>query len=260
MKITTKTTKEQLVKAIGANISQIDKKGHKDLYDRLAYTDKVYRKDSSNVTKADLVTLVKDMMKALGDRFKEPAVQLAPANSLKKSKKAEPKEETPQTEETSETPKKKVTKKKGTPKKSEDSAVNSLEVDLADVFKEEITIEDGDSKVSLKIAHDIKDMKSLVKALENNETIVFAMYWSERLLAQFPYFNGDFKAPAKFPMDLDLSTCLYASDNGTCAYAISSFTEGMYLILPEHLKEYNGLRFSNGIEYQIYREVETDEE
>lgn len=259
MKITTKTTKEQLAKAIGANVSQLDKKGNKDLYDRITYTDKVYKKDSSNVTKADLVTLVKDMMKVLGDKFKEPATQLAPANSLKKPKKAEPKEE-PQTEEKAVAPKKPSSKKKATPKKAEDSAVTSLEVDLAEVFKDTLTIEDGDSKVSLKIAHDIKDMEDLVKALENNETIVFAMYWSERLLQQFPYFNGDFKAPAKFPMDLDLSTCLYASDSGTCAYAISSFTEGMYLILPEHLKEHKGLRFSNGIEYQIYREVETDEE
>lgn len=262
MKITTKTTKEQLVKAIGANISQIDKKGHKDLYDRLAYTDKVYRKDSSNVTKADLVTLVKDMMKALGDKFKEPALQLAPANSLKKPKKAEePMEETPQTEETAETPKKKATKKKATPKKSK--AVETAEdLSLAKkYFPETYEIEENNIVTTMEIAHDIKTVKDLTKALEENESspIVFAFLWTKAHLKKYKYFDGLVEIPKEFPDNLDLATCIYSSENNTVAYALSQYTEAFYTIVNEMLEEVEGVRYCNGCEFQVYRVTEVTE-
>jgi hypothetical protein len=54
-----------------------------------------------------------------------------------------------------------------------------------------------------------------------------------------------------------LTSLVHVSEDGVIAYSISMYTEAMYHVLPDHLKEEeDGLRFSNGIEYQIYRQVQ----
>ena len=105
MKITTKTTKEQLKSFLGANAKAV-KTADKDLFDQIAYADKMAKKDDSKVTRKDLVDLVKSVIALLGDKCVEPALaqEKAPAtpqaeNSVKKlakgvSKKQETKEET----------------------------------------------------------------------------------------------------------------------------------------------------------------------
>lgn len=285
MKITTKTTKEQLVKALGNNAVAI-KGANKDLYQQMEYSSKMMKKEPAKVTRADLVAMVKEAMKTLGDAFKEPVLTPATVgaeNSIKKTlKKGAPKksEEVSEQEEASEekevkaVPEKKEEPKveksanktskgvKKTPAKKSGATVLNKEEEsveqatlLADVFEETLTLKDDDGEeVTYEIAHDIKNMDDLFKAMENEEVVVFAMYWTKRHLKQFPYFNGDFKAPKEFPLDLDMATCLYASDNGTCAYVMSMYTEGMYVIFPDNLEEVKGVRFSNGIEYQIYRQ------
>lgn len=265
MKITTKTTKEQIITALGMNASAIKKVGG-ELFDRMNYTDKMLKKDPSKVKRADLVGLLKDVMNTLGDKFKEPSLQPVAENSVKKTvgKKTTAKAEN-DGEPTA--PKKSVktkgTAKKTPSKKSGATVLNSEEetaeqaVLLADTFTETLEVKDDDGDVvTYEIAHDIKTMEDLMKSMEKGDIVVFAMYWTKRHLKQFPYFNGQFKAPKEFPLDLDLATCLYASDNGTCAYVMSMYTEGMYVIFPENLDELNGVRFSNGIEFQIYRQVE----
>ena len=71
MKITAKTTKEQLKTFLGMNASAV-KEADKDLFDRLVYADKMLRKDESKVQRKDLVDLAKDVIKALGDKCVEP--------------------------------------------------------------------------------------------------------------------------------------------------------------------------------------------
>lgn len=285
MKITTKTTKEQLVKALGDNAVAI-KGANKDLYQQMEYSSKMMKKEPAKVTRADLVAMVKEAMKTLGDAFKEPVLTPATVgaeNSIKKTlKKGAPKksEEVSEQEEASEekevkaVPEKKEEPKveksanktskgvKKTPAKKSGATVLNKEEEsveqatlLADVFEETLTLKDDEGEeVTYEIAHDIKNMDDLFKAMENEEVVVFTMYWTKRHLKQFPYFNGEFKAPKEFPLDLDMATCLYASDNGTCAYVMSMYTEGMYVIFPDNLEEVKGVRFSNGIEYQIYRQ------
>ena len=75
-------------------------------------------------------------------------------------------------------------------------------------------------------------------------------------MKQFNYADGLFKTPKEFPMDIDLASCFYVSDDKVVAYAISIYTEANYMILPDALEELDGLRYCNGIEYQIYRLVE----
>lgn len=129
------------------------------------------------------------------------------------------------------------------------SVVSEKAIQLADTFADTLEIE-GETYT---IAHDIKDIKTLHDALDKDEQVVFATYWTKRHLRQFNYSNF-VKAPKSFPNDLDLASCLYVSDDGVIAYALSMYTEGMYSFLPEDLaEEADGLRYSNGMEFQIYR-------
>ena len=280
MKITTKTTKEQLKSFLGANAKAV-KTADKDLFDQIAYADKMAKKDDSKVTRKDLVDLVKSVISLLGDKCVEPALaqEKAPAtpqaeNSVKKlakgvSKKQETKEETSseesgESEKTAEetqgaeekkAPKKSLSGKKKPATKKE--GVTDLEpttssdkaVQLAKMFPK--TIEVGDAKYEL--AEDIKTLEDLYEALNKDEEIVFAYYWTKRHLKQFDYFMGWLGQPKSFDNDLDLATAMYVSDEKKVAYQISMYTEAVYTILPTDFEEVDGVRVAGGIEYQIYR-------
>jgi len=276
MKITSKTTKQELANVLGAN-AKVVKEQDKNLYDQMAYTSDMMKKDEKKVTRRDLVDLVKDVMKALGDKFVEPALaQETPApavqpqaeNAVKKltkgvSKKQEmkPTKEEPAKDKSTEeqgaekAPKKSLGKKSTTKKSKE--GVTDLEpatssdkaVQLAKMFPKEISVGDD----TYELAEDIKNFDDLYNALEKDEEIVFAYYWTKRHLKQFPYFMGWLGQPKSFDNDLDLATAMYVSDEKKVAYQISMYTEAVYTILPTDFEEVDGVRVAGGIEYQIYR-------
>ena len=276
MKITSKTTKQELANVLGAN-AKVVKEQDKNLYDQMAYTSDMMKKDEKKVTRRDLVDLVKDVMKALGDKFVEPALAeektLAPVqpqaeNAVKKltkgvSKKQEmkPAKEEPAKDESTEeqgaekAPKKSLGKKSTTKKSKE--GVTDLEtatssdkaVQLAKMFPKEISVGDD----TYELAEDIKTFDDLYDALEKDEDIVFAYYWTKRHLKQFDYFMGWLGQPKSFDNDLDLATAMYVSDEKKVAYQISMYTEAVYTILPTDFEEVDGVRVAGGIEYQIYR-------
>lgn len=276
MKITSKTTKQELANVLGAN-AKVVKEQDKNLYDQMAYTSDMMKKDEKKVTRRDLVDLVKDVMKALGDKFVEPALaQETPApavqpqaeNAVKKltkgvSKKQEmkPTKEEPAKDKSTEeqgaekAPKKSLGKKSTTKKSKE--GVTDLEpatssdkaVQLAKMFPKEISVGDD----TYELAEDIKNFDDLYNALEKDEEIVFAYYWTKRHLKQFPYFMGWLGQPKSFDNDLDLATAMYVSDDKKVAYQISMYTEAVYTILPTDFDEVDGVRVAGGIEYQIYR-------
>ena len=282
MKITTKTTKEQLKSFLGANAKAV-KTADKDLFDQIAYADKMAKKDDSKVTRKDLVDLVKSVISLLGDKCVEPALaqEKAPAtpqaeNSVKKlakgvSKKQETKEETSseesgESEKTAEetqgaeekkAPKKSLSGKKKPATKKE--GVTDLEpttssdkaVQLAKMFPK--TIEVGDAKYEL--AEDIKTLEDLYEALNKDEEIVFAYCWTKRHLKQFDYFMGWLGQPKSFDNDLDLATAIYVSDEKKVSYQVSMYTEAVYTILPTDFEEVDGVRVAGAIEFQIYRAV-----
>ena len=285
MKITAKTTKEQLKSFLGANAKAV-KTADKDLFDQISYADKMAKKDDSKVTRKDLVDLVKSVMTLLGDKCVEPALaQETPAtpqaeNSVKKlakgvSKKQETKEETSSeesgesentAEETQEeantekvddkSAKKSLSGKKKSATKKEgvtalEGSNNQKTVQMAKQFPQ--TIEVGDSKYEL--ATDIKTMEDLYEALNKDEEIVFAYYWTKRHLKQFNYFGQLLGQPKSFDNDLDLCTAIYVSDEKKVAYQVSMYTEAFYTVLPEHFEEEDGIRVAGGIEFQIYRAV-----
>ena len=276
MKITSKTTKQELANVLGAN-AKVVKEQDKNLYDQMAYTSDMMKKDEKKVTRRDLVDLVKDVMKALGDKFVEPAlaqetptpaVQPQAENAVKKltkgvSKKQEmkPAKEEPAKDKSTEeqgaekAPKKSLGKKSTTKKSKE--GVTDLEpatssdkaVQLAKMFPKEISVGDD----TYELAEDIKTFDDLYDALEKDEDIVFAYYWTKRHLKQFDYFMGWLGQPKSFDNDLDLATAMYVSDEKKGAYQISMYTEAVYTILPTDFEEVDGVRVAGGIEYQIYR-------
>ena len=288
MKITRKTTMEQLNQFLGEN-AKLVQKASKELFDQMDYASKMMKKDASKVTRQDLVDLAKSVAETLGDKcimtaFAEEKpveeAKVAPKKSTKakaekkpvedslktakgvaksnskKDKKAEEPAEEELTEVVSEKAEKTAKKSGKSLKKDKKDGVTTLEdrasikiVPMAKQFPETITVGDA----VYEIAHDIKEMKDLHEALENDEEIVFAYWWTKRHLKQFPYFSGMLGQPKSFKDDLDLATAIYVSDEDVVAYAVSMYTEAIYTTIPMDLPEEDGLRINCGMEYQIYR-------
>lgn len=264
--VVNKMTKAQLKELLNNNFKAIKSSKNKALVDSLNYTSKAYKEDEKSVTKKDLLDLVKDAMSTLGEKFILEAptpVENSVKPSGKKLSKKSKTEEVEETEETPEAPKetpKKTSKKKPANKESAVSLSNPEEentpaVLLAETFKEEIVLSDEGGESKYQIAHDIDSIEKLVEAFNNEETIVFAYYWTPRLLKQFKY-SEYVNTPKEFPLDLDVATCIYVSDEGIIAYAVSLYTEAVYIISPSDFEEIQGVRFANGCEFQIYRLVE----
>lgn len=272
MKITAKTSKEQLKSLLGANVKAV-KEQDKDLYDRIAYADKMIKKDESKVSRKDLVDLAKEVITLLGEKLVVPTPQPVAENSVKKTTKTAPKteESVPEVSESEETvqeepakteekvDKKSAKKSLGKKAKKEpkegvvvlNEEANVKAIQLAKMFP--TTLEVGENKYEL--ASDIKTMEDLYNALANDEEIVFAYYWTKRHLKQFPYFNGWLGQPKTFDSDLDLATAIYVSEEHKVSYQVSMYTEAVYTILPQDLEEEDGIRLTCGTEYQIYRKA-----
>jgi hypothetical protein len=248
---TAKMNKEQMVQFLDEHFNEVT---DKNLQERITYTANAWKKDHDSVKLSDLRPLVKEVEALLPEEESKPA----PANSTKKTLKKSSKKEEPKTEETAPKEEKKAPAKKPVAKKSEKkSAVQKSEqkgtnFDLAGMFEETITTEIG----TLTKAQDIKTFADLRKALENEEEIYFAIYWTERLLRQFDYVGTieTVKKPKNFPNDLDLVSCIYLSDEDKLAVGISSYTDMPYIIQPKDMTiTEDGFRYTSNMEFELYR-------
>lgn len=248
---TAKMNKEQTVQFLDEHFNEVT---DKNLQERITYTANAWKKDHDSVKLSDLRPLVKEVEALLPEEESKPA----PANSTKKTLRKSSKQEEPKTEETAPKEEKKAPAKKPVAKKSEKkSAVQKSEqkgtnFDLAGMFEETITTEIG----TLTKAQDIKTFADLRKALENEEEIYFAIYWTERLLRQFDYVGTieTVKKPKNFPNDLDLVSCIYLSDEDKLAVGISSYTDMPYIIQPKDMTiTEDGFRYTSNMEFELYR-------
>lgn len=248
---TAKMNKEQMVQFLDQHFNEVT---DKNLQDRIVYTANAWKKSPDSVKLSDLRPLVKEVEAILPKEESKPA----PANSTKKTLRKSSKKEEPKTEETAPKEEKKAPAKKPVAKKSEKkSAVQKSEqkgtnFDLAGMFEETITTEIG----TLTKAQDIKTFADLRKALENEEEIYFAIYWTERLLRQFDYVGTieTVKKPKNFPNDLDLVSCIYLSDEDKLAVGISSYTDMPYIIQPKDMTiTEDGFRYTSNMEFELYR-------
>lgn len=256
---TAKMNKEQMVQFLDEHFNEVT---DKNLQERITYTANAWKKDHDSVKLSDLRPLVKEVEALLPEEESKPAPANSTKKTLKKSskktlKKSSKKEE-PETEETAPKEEKKAPAKKPVAKKSEKkSAVQKSEqkgtnFDLAGMFEETITTEIG----TLTKAQDIKTFADLRKALENEEEIYFAIYWTERLLRQFDYVGTieTVKKPKNFPNDLDLVSCIYLSDEDKLAVGISSYTDMPYIIQPKDMTiTEDGFRYTSNMEFELYR-------
>lgn len=255
-KITAKTTKKELKDILNVNVKAV-KEQDKDLYDRICYAGKMSKEDDSKVTRTDLASLVKEVIKLLGDKLVEPQLTPVAENSVKlkggttkvKEEVVEKSEKTAEKEE----PKAEKTAKKSLGKKKDDDTKSSKEeVVQNDIFPEEMTV-DG---VHYKLAHDITSMEDLLGAIEKDETIFTAFHWTKTDLKKYPYFPGVIaKNPKSFEHNLDLASALYVSEHNTVAYFLSTYTEGCYNLIPDDFEEVEGIRYAGMMSYQIYRAV-----
>lgn len=248
---TAKMNKEQMVQFLDEHFNEVT---DKNLQERITYTANAWKKDHDSVKLSDLRPLVKEVEALLPEEESKPA----PANSTKKTLKKSSKKEEPKTEETAPKEEKKAPAKKPVAKKSEKksavqkSGQKGTNFDLAGMFEETITTEIG----TLTKAHDIKTFADLRKALENEEEIYFAIYWTERLLRQFDYVGTieTVKKPKNFPNDLDLVSCIYLSDEDKLAVGISSYTDMPYIIQPKDMTiTEDGFRYTSNMEFELYR-------
>lgn len=258
---TAKMNKEQMVSFLDQHFNEVT---DENLKSRITYTANAWKKDADSVKLSDLRPLVKEVEALLPKEEKKSA----PVNSAKKTlKKSTPKKEPEKQEEApteeAEKPEEKTEEKKPakklakktTPKKPvavEKSSDKGVAFDLASVFIDTIQTEIG----TLEKAQDIKTFADLKKALEAEEEVYFAIYWSERLLRQFDY-NGNLatvKKPKKFENDLDLVSCIYLSDEEKLAVGISSYTDMPYIIQPKDMEvTEDNMRYTNNMEFELYR-------
>lgn len=208
-KITVKTSADTLKEVLSLNKKLVDD----NLRESIEYT----LDPKHHAKRSDLVDLVKEVMKELGDDFKSPKETSSSKTKEKKSKTenlvkkpkatkpAEDTEEEPEetNEEEPEEEKKTKPAKKGSgakksPKKSpkKDDGVTALEtvdspkaVQLAKMFPETLTI--GDEV--FKIDHSVKKLEDMAEG-----EYELAFYWTKRHLKQFPYFNGWLGQPKSF--------------------------------------------------------------
>ena len=160
----------------------------------------------------------------------------------------------PTTEESTKKPAKKSGNKRvSTPKQApvvplEGADSNPKAIQMAKMFPDTITIGED----AYIVDHSVTKMEDLFALFDKEVEIVLAFYWTKRHLKQFRYFNGWLGQPKSFDNDLDLATVVYVSDKGRVAHAVSMYTEGMYTLLSTDIPEDEGIRYSSGMEFQIY--------
>ena len=281
MKITTKTTKEQLTSFLEESLKNLT---DSNLKDRINYA---LEAEEDKVTKKDLGDLAKEVIKTLALDKTEPKVEPKAENSVQKlnkgiskkqkdleeapKKKPVPKKSEPESEETAEEPKtepKEAEKPDEKPAKKQKPKKSKVHEVTDDDFPE--TLETVGERVDEKgekipiittytLAHDIQSMEDLYNALTKDEEIALAFYYSRKMLKEAPYFYNMVEAPKSFQHDLDLATTIYVSDGLKVAYHISKYTEACYSTIPEDYEELDGVRYAGTMQYQIYRFVSTED-
>lgn len=105
--------------------------------------------------------------------------------------------------------------------------------------------------------HTIDDIR---KASDDGYTLLFACFWSPRLLKQFDYkaqFDVD-SVPKAFPDNLDVAELLLTCDTMPKLFALSLETEAMYAFWEEDLEPVDGIRVSAGLEFEIYQHKDAE--
>lgn len=228
-------------------------KTNKDLRDYINnyFTDNVLARynmtrPNDKAKKADLI----DFITSVYDAIRNKNAQTAPvAASAKPAPTKKP------------VPAKKTDKKDQSEPVETQTRTSRKERELATKFPDFIERQVDDTMVKYTkcddLYHTIDDIR---KASEDGYTILFACFWSPRLLKQFDYktqFDVD-SVPKAFPDNLDVAELLLTCDTMPKLFALSLETEAMYAFREEDLEPVDGIRVSAGLEFEIYQHKDAE--
>lgn len=209
---------------------------------------------SDRAKKADLILFISDLYNAIATAKAERAQTAPVAASAKPAPTKKP------------VPAKKTAPAK-TDKKDQSEPVETQtrtsrkERELATKFPDFIERQVDDTMVKYTkcddLYHTIDDIR---KASDDGYTLLFACFWSPRLLKQFDYkaqFDVD-SVPKAFPDNLDVAELLLTCDTMPKLFALSLETEAMYAFREEDLEPVDGIRVSAGLEFEIYQHKDAE--
>lgn len=288
--ITEKTTKQGFVKFLKEYLDSpiVDK----NLSDRIKYALDMFSKDQTKVAKSDLFDLAKEVMQSMTPATPAPVeASLKPKKSgaKKPAKVEEPaeeveettEEETAVTEEAPAEPEKKPGKKKSSLKKSgKDSkkaevetlpAASNVGIDhlpSAKMFPAEIDHPELGKLIACTGAY--TTYAEVLKALEEEKTLYFAVYWTKRHIREYGYSEAFLVNVPKegFPLNLDILMAVLPCETMERVFAMSRITEALYRFEGAEFKpiedidprsgEKFQIRVTGGAEFEIYRPAEEE--
>ncbi len=248
-----KTTKKQLVKELEEILVKVVAKQQSDEFAKLIEdTINVYNVKPKEVSMTELKELLSEAKEFVGDIVSEEkgAEQLlAILDGDNVPVETSPKKITKK-EETKKTVIKKPTVKKTTDTKEEKQEPVKKVSPSDKLFPPTIKVEGIDP---MKKVGDIT-IKDLAEMGEKSSVYV-AMYWDKKALKKYDYDQAGIlsEAPKSFPYDLDVCQILYIGDSKNLVYAISIYTEVMYILTLDDFERVDGFMYSNGAEFEIYQ-------
>ena len=136
------------------------------------------------------------------------------------------------------------------------------EEDLAEVLPQ--IIKSKSLKADLIARPDLKTIQDIAKAFAEGTDFVIATYWTRRHLKQFASsydpMNINPNRPTAFENDLDLIEVTYANDLVVTGVSLYSFVPQIFLPINFERDVESGLRFANGVEFEVYEVIENEEE
>lgn len=280
-------TKSQIIeglKKIGGFIS-----ADAEIQAEIDYVVDEFAENDRNVTMEDLKPIIANVEKATSKGFVQLLAEAEekPMEQPKEEKKAKvlPKKSTEKAEtskkivgakankpdekeenkgevikEVKEEEKKEVVKKE-TPKKTP-VATKKQEEELVEVLPQ--LIKSDSLKADLVARPDLKTIKDIAKAYSEGTDFVIATYWTRRHLKQFASsydpMNINPGRPTAFENDLDLIEVTYANDLVVTGVSLYSSVPQIFLPINFDRDEEYGLRFANGVEFEVYEVVEFEDE
>ena len=233
-------------------------KTNKDLRDYIDnyFTDKVLARynmtrPNDKAKKADLIDFITSVYDAIRNKNAQTAPVAASAKPAPTKKPVPAKKTAPA----------KTEKKDPVEPVETQTRTSRKERELATKFPDFIERQVDDTMVKYTkcddLYHTVDDIR---KASEDGYTILFACFWSPRLLKQFDYkaqFDVD-SVPKAFPDNLDVAELLLTCDTMPKLFALSLETEAMYAFREEDLEPVDGIRVSAGLEFEIYQHKDAE--
>jgi len=150
------------------------------------------------------------------------------------------------------------------------SRLGTKSTPLASIFPSDFTLNENKF---VAVPFEYQTMGEIRKAVnEEDKKLLFATYWTSRLIKQFDYVNMfNLKKTTNedvinaFEVDLDIMAPRIVLNEEDTIVAVSAYTEAICLFKGEDLKPVEDtdsdgnkyvLRFSNGMEFQIYELVD----